>query len=592
MKDQGKWDDACDLLVFGSGAAGLTAALVGMKQGLKTIVCESTEYFGGTTAYSAGSIWIPGSPPILRNGREEQSETVWTYLRSVIGDSLDEPLMRAFLEAGPEAIAFLERESDVKFQHNPNPDYHPALPGGSAYGRNMVPIPLDGRLLGDWFGRLRPPRSIYMVLGGMMVGRRDVQILLRPWSSWSALRQAVTMVGSHLLSRLTHPRGTRLLIGNALIARYLLSLKRLNADLRERHELVELLRSGDQVVGAVVRTPVGVKRFRADAVVLATGGVPHDASAKELWMKEFPHQLSTAAESNVGTGVRAAMAIGADVRKDVDSPAWWSPASVLKHPDGTRTIWMHSHMDRGKPGLIAVNSAGRRFVNEADSYHSFVMAMFRSHKLTQTIPAWLVCDHGFIRRYGLGLVRPVIGRIDRFVRLGYLQHANSIEELAKKMGVSADGLEKTVARHNADALRGKDTEFGRGSNALNTFNGDADQYPNPCLRPIQKPPFYGVAVYPNSIGTMVGLKTDVDSRVLDANDRPIEGLYACGNDMSSVMRGYYPGPGVTIGPGITFAYRAARCIERVKAERDQKFASMSGASGEHSVTQESAHEHA
>jgi succinate dehydrogenase/fumarate reductase flavoprotein subunit len=471
-------------------------------------------------------------------------------------------MMRAFLESGPQAIADLETRSAVSFQHLQNPDYHPSAAGGSDYGRAITAMPFDGRILGPHFAQLRPPRPIYMILGGLMVGRREVPILLRPFSSWSALRRTLSIVIPHLWSRLRHPRGTRLLIGNALIGRFLKSAIAAGVDIRTGTRLVSLIRKNGRVTGAVVADAKGTRTIHASGgVVLATGGIAHDLESRTRWMSDHPHQHSLAFEGNTGDGVRAALAVGGVVNLDLDSPAYWSPASTLKRPDGTETVWIHGHMDRGKPGLIAVNSAGRRFVNEADSYHDFVLAMFRSHREVPSIPAWLICDHRFIRAYGLGLIRPHYARLDPYIRAGYLHRADTLDALARQTGIDPGGLTETVARHNSDCDTGVDTAFGRGSNGLNRFNGDpAVGGSNPNLAPISRAPFYAVAVRPSTIGTTVGLRTDPDCRVLDADHQLIPGLFACGNDMSPVMRGTYPGPGITLGPAVVFAWRAAKRI--------------------------------
>ncbi len=552
------WDEEIDLLVLGSGAAGMSAAITGAHAGLKVMLCEKTELLGGTSATSGGSLWVPGAGPIVRNGRNEPIDTVWAYLRGEIGDRFDEPLMRAFLEAGPQAIGFLEEKTDVRFQHVPNPDYHADAPGGSGYGRAMTAEPFDARELGEAFALLRPPRPIYLVLGGMMVGRREVPVLLKPFASWSAFKRTMSIVVPHLLARLRYPRGTRLLIGNALIGRFLLSAIKAGVVIRTQAGLVALIREDGRVQGALIDTPQGRRAIWARAgVVLATGGIAHDLAVREALMPRHPHAHSLAFEGNTGDGVRAARAVGAALDLDLDSPAYWSPASTLKRPDGSETVWIHGHMDRGKPGLIAVNSAGRRFTNEADSYHDFVLAMYRSHQTVPSIPAWLICDHRFIRAYGIGLIRPHYPRLEPYVRAGYLHRADSLEALAQSIGVDATGLGESVAQHNRDCERGVDTAFGRGSNQLNRFNGDPQIGPNPNLAPIVRAPFYAVAVRPCSIGTTVGLKTDVDANVLDEQGRAIAGLYACGNDMGPVMRGTYPGPGITLGPAVVFAWRAA-----------------------------------
>ena len=554
-----RWDEETDVLVFGSGAAGLMAALSAGARGLKAVLCEASDLLGGTTATSGGSVWVPGAAAIARNGRAEPEENVWRYLRGEMRERLDEPLLRAYLESCPEALDFLERESDVRFTHAMNPDYHSDAPGGSAYGRNLATQPFDGRLLGRHFALLRPPRPIYLTFGGMMVGRRDVPILLRPYASWAAMKHSLGMVVPHLLSRLRHPRGTGLLIGNALVARFMLSLLKAGVPLRVGHALVELVREGGRVTGAVVQTPAGRKAIRAThGVVLATGGIAHDPAARGELMARFPHRHSLAFPGNQGAGVRSARAVGAAVDLGVESPAYWSPASVMKNADGGETVWIHGHMDRGKPGFIAVNARGKRFVNEADSYHDVVMAMYRDQPAATPPRAWFICDHHFIKAYGLGLIKPLYPRLQPYVNAGYLHRAGTVQALAAAIGVDAVGLAETVATHNRDCAQGVDTAFARGASALNRFNGDPQQQPNPCMRPIERSPFYAVEVQPCSIGTALGLRTGVDAEVLDGQGLPIPGLYACGNDMGSVMRGTYPGPGITLGPAIVFAWRAAR----------------------------------
>ncbi|HEX7926200.1 MAG TPA: FAD-binding protein, partial [bacterium] len=218
----------------------------------------------------------------------------------------------------------------------------------------------------------------------------------------------------------------------------------------------------------------------------------------------------------------------------------------------------HIVLDRPKPGLVAVNAAGRRFVNEGASYHEFVRGMYRSHKTVPTVPAWLLCDKRFLWKYGLGMVRPLTLWPGRYVRSGYLKRASTIDALAQASGVDAAGLSDPVRRHNGFARNGEDPDFGKGSNAYDRSNGDAEHRPNPCLGPIETPPYYAVAVWPTPLGTSIGLLTNADAQVLDKERRPIDGLYACGNDMHSPLAGEYPGPGAQLGPAMTFGYLAAK----------------------------------
>ncbi len=559
MKECDSLQEQVDVLVVGSGAAGLTAALVASIEGLDVLVVEKSAHAGGTTATSGGSLWVPGAAAVLDATPDVDSQRARSYLQHEFGTWVRPDLLDAFLEASPLAIDYLSRNSEVKFAYAVNPDYHADAPFGSATGHAITAVPFDGRLLGEDFARLKPPRRVFMVLGGMMVGRREIPILVRPFASPRAFLRTLGIVGRHARDRLRYPRGTRLLIGNALVARYLYSLRRRHVRIAYETPLVDLCRQHGRVVGAYVdRAGQRVLIKARRGVVLAAGGIAHSQTLRTTLMPEHPHQYSMADEGDTGDGVNAALKIGAAVDRSVSNPAYWSPASIWRKRNGEEILWVHGHMDRGKPGLLAVDASGRRFVNEADSYHDFVLAMFRNGGGGRAIPAHLICDHRFLRKYGFGLVRPLISRISPFVRDGYVTRARTIESLADRLGVDRTALRDTIATYNNDARTGVDSLFGRGSRALNRFNGDPDVGPNPCMHPVDRPPYYAITVWPCTIGTTIGLATDKDSRVLDDAGVPIDGLYACGNDVSSMMRGFYPGPGATLGPAVVFAYRAAR----------------------------------
>ena len=220
----------------------------------------------------------------------------------------------------------------------------------------------------------------------------------------------------------------------------------------------------------------------------------------------------------------------------------------------------HLVWDRAKPGLMAVNSAGRRFVNESASYHEFVLGMYRSHETVPTIPAYLVCDSDFMERWGLGLALPGGRPREHLLRDGYLYRANSLQELASALQIDAAGLSASADDFNRAGEAGVDPAFGKGSTAYNQYLGDPDHRPNPCLGPLRKAPFYAVKVYAGDIGTACGIRCNAHAQALAADGQPVAGLYVVGNDMQSVMGGQYPAPGITLGPALTFGWVAGQHI--------------------------------
>ncbi|MCH4270669.1 FAD-binding protein [Kerstersia gyiorum] len=562
MTDQGKagFDQEVDLLVFGAGAGGMTAALVGALSGLDVLLCEKTTQVGGNTSTSGGTTWVPGNSQGGRVGAQDSLDDAAAFLRAIVGDRGGDDVRAAFLESGRSAIDELEQKTEVKFAAAAaHPDYLDG-PGSAFGGRALGPLPFDGRLLGADFARVRPPRPEFMGLGGMMVGRAELAPLLQPFASLGNLKLTLGIVGRYALDRLRYRRGTRLLMGNALVARLFYSLRLRKVPVLFETPLRELLLEQGKVVGAVVDTPQGQKRIRARrGVVLATGGVAWNEALRKQYFPPEVSLESQAPETNTGDGIVRAMQAGAAFDDGHDSPALWMPCSFIQRADGTRGIWPHILLDRAKPGLIAVGRDGRRFVNESDSYHDFCMGMLR-HGLSE---AWLVCDADFIKSYGLGLVMPGGRGLAEKLRKGYLTEAPTLEALAAKVGLDADAFRQTVKRYNEQAQTGVDADFGRGTSAMNRFNGDETQQPNPCLRRIREQgPYYALRVVPMDLACSAGLRGDVNGQVLDQQGRPIEGLYACGNDLTSLFRGTYPGPGTTIGPAMVFAWRIAKHAAR------------------------------
>jgi len=462
-----------------------------------------------------------------------------------------------FLKAGPIVLDYLEQKTSVRFAAPPvHPDYKD-LPGAAIGGRALGAVPFDGRRLGGEFARIRPPRREFTVLGGMMVGKADIPALVAPFRSWTNFRHVAGLLTRHVLDRISHRRGTRLIMGNALVARLLDSIRRTAVDLRFETGLRELIHESGDIAGAILSSPAGELKIRARrGVVLASGGIGWSRELRERLFPEPARRHSLAPTSNTGDGILAAERVDAALVRDLESPALWMPSSVMAQADGHVSVFPHILLDRAKPGLLAVNTSGRRFVNEADSYHDFVAAMLRSNA-PASIPAFLICDRSFIKDFGIGLVRPGTLNLNAFVQANYLFEASTIEHLAQKIGVDAGQLAATVERYNSSADTGVDEDFGRGSSALNRFNGDPQTRPNPCLRRIGPGPYYAVAVWPSDLASSAGLRTDSCARVLSRDGKILSGLYAAGTDSSSIFRGTYPGPGTMIGPAIVFGWCAA-----------------------------------
>ncbi len=552
-------DCEVDLLIAGAGPAGMTAALVASLEGLDVLLCEKSDQVGGTGSTSAGTLWIPGNHQSQAAGMTDSAAQADIYLNALIGQASHRDIRKAYLQTGPTAIDYLCAHTDVQFLPcGTHPDYRSNMPGAALSGRAIVPMPFDGRLLGAEFRRIRPPIREFMVFGGMMVGKADIAPLIGRFQSFANFIYSAKLFARYLADRLKYLRGTRIMMGNALIGRLFYSLRKRGVRILFEASIEDIV--GDQrgVVSARVkigRNEITVKTRKG--IVLATGGYAHNKRFRESFMPQPVPAHSLSYEGNLGDGVAIGERLGAKIAPEHCTSGLWTPVSITTRPDGSKGLFPHLVLDRAKPGLIAVNSAGRRFVNEAASYHDFVLAMFESHKTVPSIPAFLIGDAVFLKKYGMGIVYPGHRNPEKFVDNGYLASAQSIDELAVKIAVDPAQLRDTVARYNRFAETGVDIDFGKGETELNRFNGDAQHAPNPCIGPVAVAPFYALAVLPADIAVSTGLATDADARVLDADGNAILGLYACGNDMASVMGGSYPGPGTTLGPAIVFAYRAA-----------------------------------
>ncbi len=555
-------DMQCDLLVIGSGAGGLSAAVTAAHLGLKVLVVEKEAQFGGTTAWSGGWMWIPRNPLAMAAGIQEEASAPLTYLQHELGAQFDAPRANTYLDAGPRMVEFFKNHTALQFiDGNGVPDFHGRTPAAGQGGRSVCAAPFDARRLGQQLALLKPPLRETTLWGmGIASGaelRHFLNATRKPASFWHVSK----LVLRYARDLLVHGRGMRLVNGNALVAGLAASALEAGVTLRVNSPARRLLVEQGRVVGAVVAGPQGDVAVRtARGVVLACGGFPFDPVRLKEQLPHAPTGMehwSAASRGNTGDGLRLGEAAGGVVARDLQEAAALAPVSLVPRRDGSVAHFPHL-IERAKPGLMAVTRDGRRFVNEADSYYDFVRGLLATTPAGEAVQAWLVCDHTFIRRYGLGAVKPAPMPMGSMLRNGYLKRGDSLAALAKACGIDAAGLQASVQRYNTQARAGRDEDFAKGETAYNRVQGDAAAgWPNACMAPLQRGPFYAVRVVPGSLGTFAGLKTNMQAQVLDAQGAPIAGLYAVGNDMNSMMGGHYPSGGITLGPAMTFGFIAA-----------------------------------
>jgi 3-oxosteroid 1-dehydrogenase len=554
-------DTEFDVVVVGSGAAGMTAALAAAHHGLRTVVVEKADRFGGSTARSGGGLWIPGNDVLRRAGVVDTAEWATKYLAHVVGDDVPAARQRALLDHGPPMLSFVQARTPLDFAWVPGyPDYYPEAPGGLPQGRTIEPVPLDGRVLGAELANLNPP----YIATPVTITATDYRWLSLGTRHPRALVTSAKVAGRSILSR---TRGRRMLsMGQALAAGLRAGLIEAGVPVWLDTPMTGLEVDRRRVTGVYCGAETLIRARRG--VLLASGGFEHNASMRQRYQRPpIGTEWTVGARSNTGDGILTGAAAGAAL--DLMDEAWWGPSIPLS---GGPYFCL---AERSLPGCLLVDGAGERFVNEAAPYIDAVNAMY-DH---DAVPAWLVIDQRYRDRYVFAGLPPRRPLPRRWYRANAVYQAPTVAELAGQIAVPAARLARTLERFNGFARAGRDEDFQRGDSAYDRYYGDPRNRPNPCLGPVDKPPFYAVRIVPGDLGTKGGLRTDERARVLRADGTPIVGLYAAGNASAAVMGRSYAGAGATIGPAMTFGYIAALDLAGLLTCADRRSRRLDGSAG-------------
>ncbi|OKK17441.1 3-ketosteroid-delta-1-dehydrogenase [Streptomyces sp. CB00455] len=545
-----------DVVVVGSGASGMTAALTAAARGLSVLVVEKAPTFGGSAARSGAGIWLPNNSVLLGAGVPDTPQKAAAYLAAVVGPAVPADRQAAFLANGPRMLDLVMAYSPLRFRFMEGySDYYPDLPGGLPNGRSIEPDQIDGRLLGSELDRLNPA---YMpVPAGMVVFSQDYK-----WLNLAAVNARGLAVSTECLARGTKAalRGEKpLTMGQALAAGLRVGLQRAGAAVWLNSPLVDLVQeggAGGAVTGVVVEKEGlrGTVRARR-GVIIGSGGFEHNAQMRAQYQQQpIGTQWSVGAKENTGDGIRAGARAGAALALMED--AWWGPTIPLP---GEPYFCL---AERTLPGGLIVNGKGARFVNEAAPYSDVVHVMYEKDRGApgSHIPAWLIVDQNYRNKYLFKDVLPTLPFPDSWYETGAAAKAWTWDALAGRIGVPAAALRATLNRFNAQAWNGTDPDFQRGNTAYDHYYTDPGVQPNSCLAPVWAPPFHAFRIVPGDLGTKGGIVTDARARALRADGSVIRGLYAAGNASAAVMGHSYAGAGSTIGPAMTFGYVAANDI--------------------------------
>jgi 2-polyprenyl-6-methoxyphenol hydroxylase-like FAD-dependent oxidoreductase len=559
--------DVLDLLVVGAGGAGLSAAVFGSIAGLTTAVVERTEYVGGTTAFTAGTTWVPGTYHAAEVGVQDSKAEARQFLDASIGSHAPVELREAFLELGPEAVAVMESGSRIDYvARKIHPDYLTQLPGSRLAGRALEPTIQDGSRLGERLLLVRPPLPEFTAFNGMSIERDDIGHLAGAHPKDESRAHLLSLRRAYRDSLHEHGLDTRRTMGNARITGLLATLDDAEVPLLTRSEVSAITREGDawrvSISGLAGQESITVTTRN---LIFGTGGFNRSPGRRAALLPDHDVAWCPGAPGHTGQAHDLVDALGGHYGTSGFAHTFYAPVSMRTRADGSHAVFPHFVMDRAKPHMVVVDQAGRRYLNEATSYHLFGSQMIQhQHEDPGTAaPSYLITDSTGMWKYGLGMVRPFQSerQLRPYLDEGYLVRASSLTDLADQLDVPAENLEATVAHTNVSAARGEDPEFHRGLNDYQRFNGDPEsETGHPNVAPVECAPYFAVRIYPGDIGASTGYVTDASAAVLDRSGERLGGVYTVGNDMFSVMGGTYPAPGITIGPGLVFAYAAVRDI--------------------------------
>lgn len=546
-----------DVVVVGSGAAGMVAALTAAHQGLSTVVVEKAPHYGGSTARSGGGVWIPNNEILKRDGVKDTPEAARTYLHKIIGDVVPAEKIDTYLDRSPEMLSFVLKHSPLKLCWVPGySDYYPETPGGKPTGRSVEPKPFNAKKLGADEKGLEPPYG--KVPMNMVVMQQDYvrlnQLKRHPRGVLRSIKVGVRSVWANAT-------GKNLVgMGRALIAPLRIGLQKAGVPVLLNTALTDLYIEDGVVRGIYVVDPRDTSAepqlIRARrGVILGSGGFEHNEQMRVKYQRApITTEWTVGAAANTGDGILAAEKQGAALEFMEDS--WWGPTVPL-----TDSPWF-ALSERNSPGSIIVNMAGKRFMNESMPYveachHMYGGEYGQGAGPGENIPAWLIFDQQYRDRFIFAGLQPGQRIPKKWLESGVIVKADTLEELAAKTGLPADAFAATIDRFNGFARSGVDEDFHRGESAYDRYYGDPTNKPNPNLGEIKHGPYYAAKMVPGDLGTKGGIRTDVKGRALRDDNSVIEGLYAAGNVSSPVMGHTYPGPGGTIGPAMTWGYLAA-----------------------------------